>query len=426
MLFRSEPFGLLSIDSTPAEQLAEAATRSRWLKARATAGRGTAAFRHEPARERQGAGGRLRIGYLSADFYEHASAHCLVEVFELHDRERFETIGYSCGPDDRSAVRARLERAFSRFADLRLASNEEAAARIHADGVDVLVDLKGYTAEARTEIVALRPAPVQASYLGYPATMGADFIDYLITDRFVVPPESLAFYSERPAYLEGCYYPSDRGRPVSEAPARAALGLPEEGLVFCCFNQPYKILPRVFETWMRILAATPGAVLWLLQTNPWAPENLREEARRQGLDPARLVFAPACSPSEYLRRLRAADLFLDTVPCNAHTTASDALWVGLPVLTCTGETFASRVAASQLRALELPELITGSLAEYEALALRLAAERGLLGGLREKLWGKRTTGRLFDTPALVRSLEAAYEQMWAIYAAGDPPRPIGL
>jgi protein O-GlcNAc transferase len=427
-----EPFGLLSIPATLSEQLAGATAYSRWICARAVAearrGGGLPAAPAVRAAGAKGAGRgkRLRIGYLSCDFHEHVTAHAMAEVFELHDRDRVETVAYSYGPDDGSPVRARLKRAFDRFTDLGELSDAAAAAKIRGDGVDVLIDLKGYTEGARTEIVALRPAAIQASYLGYPASMGADFIDYIITDRFVLPPEHARFYREQPAYLPGSYYPSDRQRPVPEASRRAEAGLPEAGFVFCCFNQAYKILPEAFAAWMRLLRSVPGSVLWLLEPEAAAAQNLRREASLRGVAPARLVFAPKSAPLAYLARLRAADLFLDTWPYNAHTTASDALWVGVPVVTLAGDTLPSRVAGSQLRALGFGELVTESTAAYEALALCLAREPGRLDAVRDRLWQNRTRAPLFDIPRFVRHLEMLYEEMRRVHAAGGAPRPIDL
>lgn len=415
------PFGLLSIPSTPEEQLACAKGHSRPLSAAATRERRRLNPRFDPAPK-----ARLRIGYLSAEFHAHATAYLAAELFELHDRRRFEVYAYSYGPEDHSAIRARLRRGFDRFTDVRALPHAEAAAAIHADAVDILVDLKGYTIHARPEIVALRPAPVQVSYLGYPGTMGADFIDYLVGDRFVTPAARADDYSEKLVVMPDSYQVNDRHRPVGATPARQALGLPAGGIVFCCFNQSYKILPEVFAAWMRLLKAVPGSVLWLLEWNPWAAQNLRREAGAQGADPRRLVFAPLLPLAEHLGRLPAADLFLDTFPYTAHTTGSDALWAGLPLLTCAGETFASRVAAGLLNAVGLPELVTRSLADYEALALRLARDPGALAALRERLARTRDTAPLFDTPKFVRHLEAAYEIMWQIHRSGGAPRLIEI
>lgn len=424
-LERSEPpvypFSLISISPAPAEQLACAKNFARSLSVRVT-GDGA----HPRVRSAQSAGKRRRIGYLSAEFHEHATAYLTAELFELHDRSRFEIVAYSYGPDDRSAIRARLRRSFDRFVDLRLLPPEQSAAVIHSDGVEILVDLKGFTVHARPEIAALRPAPVQVSYLGYPGTMGADYIDYLVGDRFVTPVERAGEYTEKLVLMPDSYQVNDRRRPVAETPARAALGLPESGFVFCCFNQAYKILPEVFSLWMRMLDAVPGSVLWLLEWNPWAAQNLRREAAARNIDPARLILAPLLPLPEHLGRLAGADLFLDTFPYNAHTTASDALWAGLPLLTCAGETFASRVAGSLLKAVGMPELITHTLADYEALGVRLARAPREHAGLRNRLSRNRASAPLFDTPRFTRHLEVAYEKMWEIHRAGSAPRLIEL
>lgn len=415
-----QPFGLLSIPSAPMEQLACARNFARSLAGSVASDRKRLAFGFDRAPQK-----RRRIGYLSADFHGHATAYLAAELFELHDRSRFEVFAYSYGPEDRSPIRTRMRRSFDRFVDVGPLSHAEAAATIHADGIEILVDLKGYTVHARPEIMALRPAPVQVNYLGYPGTMGADFIDYLVSDRFISAGRA-GDYSEQLVLMPDSYQVNDRRRPVGATPSRPALGLPGNGFVFCCFNQPYKILPEVFAVWMRMLQAVPGSVLWLLELNPWVAPNLRREASARGVDPARLVFAPLLPLAEHLGRLPAADLFLDTLPVNAHTTASDALWAGLPLLTCTGETFASRVAGSLLAAAGIPELITGSLAEYEALGLRLARAPGELAELRRRLSRDRDTAPLFDTPRFVRHLEAAFETMWRIHCSGAAPRLIAL
>ena len=414
------PFQLLSIPSTRAEQLQCARNFSARQVQQLAQERQSLAFTFR----RRPVPGRIRLGYLSADFHEHATAYLLAEMFELHDRARFEVIAYSCGPDLEDPMRLRLRRAFDRFVGLRTLSNSGAAAAIHADGVDILVDLKGYTLDARTEIAALRPAPIQVSYIGFPGTSGAPFIDYLVADRFVVPPEHEADYSERLVLMPASYQANDRKRAVGATPPRAQLGLGERDFVYCCFNQPYKILPELFALWMRLLQARPGSVLWLLDGNPAATRNLRQAAQRAGIGADRLVFAPKVSLPHHLGRLGAADLFLDTLPYNAHTTASDALWAGLPVLTCAGDTFASRVAGSLLHAVGLPELVCSSMAEYERLALRLAQSPGELERLRSRLQRERAAAPLFDAPRFTRQLESAYEQMWQAYAAGREPRTI--
>jgi protein O-GlcNAc transferase len=365
---------------------------------------------------------RIRLGYLSGDFHQHSTAHLMAELFECHDRDRFEVFAYSYGPDDKSPMRARLARAFDRFADIGALSHREAARLIHADKVDILVDLKGYTHHARPAISAHRPAPVQVSYLGYPATMGADFIDYIIVDPFVVPAGQQPFFSEKLVHLPGSYQVNDRRREVTGARTlRPDHGLPPEGLVLCSFNNSYKISPVFFDIWMRLLRSAPGSVLWLLETNGLVKGNLRSEAGKRGVDPARLIFAPVVPPAEHLGRHRHADLFLDTLPCNAHTTASDALWAGLPVLTCSGDTFAGRVAGSLLMAMGMPELVTGSLEAYQQTALALARDPQRLVALRQKLQEKRDTSALFDLPKLTGNMEAAYARMWQTWLSQRKP-----
>jgi protein O-GlcNAc transferase len=418
---RVSPFSLLSIPSSPAEQLQCARNFGLRQEAQVAEARERLAFRFAP-----GPRERLRIGYLSADFHDHVTPYVMVEMFELHDRSRVEIVAYSYGPDDGSAMRARLLRAFDRFTDIGGLSDTQAAAAVHADSVDILVDLKGYTQHARTGITALRPAPVQVSYMGYAGTMAARFIDYFVADRFVVPPQQAAHYGEKLVYMPATYYVNDRKRPRAAMPRRSELGLPGDAFVFCCFNQTYKILPDVFVCWMRLLGAVPGSVLWLLETNRWAQENLRRQAHARGIDPARLVFAPRISPELHLARIAAADLFLDTRPYNAHTTATDALWVGVPVLTWPGETFPSRVAGSLLTALAMPELIVDSGDAYEALALDLARDPSRLRALRAKLDAMRSSTALFDTAAFTRNLETAYERMWQQYLAGRPLQAIEL
>jgi protein O-GlcNAc transferase len=417
---RIDPFSLLSIPSTREEQLAAARSFSQHASAAVRGHQhGGFSFVRKP-------GARLRIGYLSADFHEHATAYLTAELFELQDRQRFEIHGYSYGPDDRSETRGRLKRAFDRFVDLSALGTAAAARAIHDDAIDILVDLKGYTAQARTGILALRPAPVQVNYLGYPATMGAQFIDYLVADPFVIPAQHEADYSEKLVLMPGSYQVNDRKRKIAATPSRRALGLPERGFVFCSFNQPYKILPETFALWMRLLAAVPDGVLWLLEYNGSALANLRKEAARRGIAPHRLVAAPPLRPEEHLGRLRAADLFLDTWPYNAHTSASDALWAGVPVLTFPGATFASRVAGSLVSAAGMPELIADSQQAYEQAALRLASAPAELAALRQRLAARRGDAALFDAPAFTRALEAAFMRMHDHWRAGRPPARIDL
>jgi predicted O-linked N-acetylglucosamine transferase (SPINDLY family) len=367
---------------------------------------------------------RIRLAYLSADFHEHATAHLAARLFELHDRSRFEVIGLSYGADDGSPMRQRLRHGFERFVDVRLQGDEEAAHALRRMEVDIAVDLKGYTTGARPGILAYRPAPVQVSYLGFPGTMGVPFIDYIIADRFVLPEQDQRWYAEKAVYLD-CYQVNDDGRAIAaQVPARAQAGLPQDAFVFCCFNNSYKIMPALFGIWMRLLGSVPGSVLWLLEDSEAARHALQAAARASGVDPARLVFAPRVAAAEHLARHRLADLFLDTLPYNAHTTASDALWAGLPLLTCAGTTFAGRVAGSLLASLGLPELVTHDLRHYEALALELAREPALLAALRGKLARNRQAAALFDTDRFRRGVEAAYAAMWETWQRGEPPRAL--
>ena len=414
----TSPFGLISIPSTPQDQLdcAKAFSRLRY----------PCAPPDSVSPNARSSTRKLKIGYLSGDFHDHATAFLAAGLFEAHDRARFEVLGYSHGPGNDSPMRKRLVRGFDRFADLAALSHTAAAAAIKADKVDVLVDLKGHTEGARPQILALRPAPLQVGYLGFPGTSGADFIDYLVADRFLVRPGEERFYSESLILLPGTYQVNDGERPIGEAPPRGALGLPEGAFVFCCFNLSYKILPPTFAAWMRILAATPGSVLWLLESNRWAAANLRGAARSHGIDGARLIFAPRVAPQAHLDRQRAADLMLDTWPCNAHTTASDALWAGVPLVTLPGDTFASRVAGSLLAAAGLGELIANSIDDYEALAVALATDGARLAAVRGKLAADREKSVLFDTKGFARNLEVAYYRMWQRRIAGHPPAAIHL
>jgi predicted O-linked N-acetylglucosamine transferase (SPINDLY family) len=352
---------------------------------------------------------KLRLGYVSSDFRDHAISFLLGEVWERHDRARFEITAYSIGAREDSPSRKRIERAFDRFVDVRDEPPARTAERIVDDGIDVLVDLNGYTHGARSEIFALRPAPVQVSWLGYVGTLGAEWIDFVVTDRFLAPDELQASFTERFLHLPDCYCPSDTRREVPPAAgSRTDVGLPREGFVFCCFNNTYKILPAVFDTWMRLLAGVPGSVLWLSPGNATAIGNLRREAASRGVDPGRLVFAAHVPPPEHLARHAHADLFLDTAPHGAGTTANDALLMGLPVVTCAGETMASRTAGSQLRAIGLPELVAGSLADYESLAMQLALDPALAAHHRARLHANRPSTPLFDMARFTRNLEAAF------------------
>jgi predicted O-linked N-acetylglucosamine transferase (SPINDLY family) len=361
------------------------------------------------------------VGYFSADFSNHATLHLLAGLFEHHDRVKFEVTAFSFGPESQDPMRRRLEAACE-FIDVRERPDREVALLARERQIDIAVDLKGFTQDCRPGIFALRAAPVQVSYLGYPGTLGAPYMDYLIADRVLIPPESAQFYSEKIVYLPDSYQVNDAARVIAERVfSRAELGLPAAGFVYCCFNNNYKITPATFDGWMRILRQVPGSVLWLLEDNAGAAGNLRAAAEARGVSAARLVFAPRLPVADHLARQRAGDLFLDTLPCNAHTTASDALWAGLPLLTCLGESFAGRVAGSLLAAVGLSELITGSQAEYEALAVGLARDPGRLAGIRTRLAAQRLTAPLFNTELTTRRLEAAYEALVERHRAGLVP-----
>jgi predicted O-linked N-acetylglucosamine transferase (SPINDLY family) len=365
---------------------------------------------------------RIRVAYVSADFHAHATAVLMAGVFEHHDRAKFETFAISFGRDDGSPSRARLRKGVERFLDVRGQSDADIARLMRGLEIDIAVDLKGYTSEARPAVFSLRPAPVQVNYLGFPGTMGAPFMDYLIADPIVVPETDKPFYSEQIVRLPDTYQANDGTREISDAPVdRARAGLPPSGFVFCCFNNSYKIQPAVFDVWMRLLNSVQESVLWLLADNDAATNNLKREASKRDIDPDRLVFAPRCPLPEHLARHRLADLFLDTLPYNAHTTASDALWAGLPVLTCKGRTFAGRVAASILHAAGFPELVTESLEDYEALAMHLARDRAVLAKMKSRLAAERATMTLFDAAHFTRNLEAAYATMHERRARNLPP-----
>jgi protein O-GlcNAc transferase len=371
---------------------------------------------------------RIRIAYLSADFREHPVAYLAAGLFEHHDRSRFDVTGLSFGTAQNSAIRSRIESSFDRFIDVGTQIDAEVGRLIRQLEIDILVDLMGHTQNARLGILARRPAPIQIHYLGYASTTGANFVDYLIADSTVIPEEHRAFYTEQVVWLPDSYLASDDKRAIStRTPTRQECGLPENGFVFCSFNNAYKIGPKMFQLWMRLLRAVPNSLLWLSQADPLAMMNLGREAERYGVPAQRLIFAPkVVEISDHLARQRQADLFLDTLPYNAHTTASDALWAGLPVLTCLGETFAGRVAASQLRAVGLPELITAALDEYETLALKLAREPKLLASIKAKLARNRDSTPLFDTARFTRHLEAAYETMWRAHRDARPPAPFAV
>jgi protein O-GlcNAc transferase len=379
--------------------------------------RNGAVFRHD----------KIRIAYLSADYRRHVMAYQLAELFEVHDRSRFEVIGVSFGADDNSDIRSRIVGAFDRFIDVRTMGDYEAAKLLSDLEVDIAVDLLGHTSDSRIGILAHRPAPIQVNYLGYPGTMGASFMDYVLADPVVLPFDQQPFYAEKIVHLPDCYQVNDSKRAMSDrVPTRRDAGLPESGFVFCCFNNSYKITRTMFDPWMRLLAKVDGSVFWLFAPHERAKRNLRQEATRRGVDPARLVFADELTVEDHLARQTLADLFMDTLPYNAHGTGSGALWPGLPVLTCRGKTLAGRVGASMLNAVGLPELVTDNLADYEALALRLATDAPLLRSIRDKLAQNRKTHPLFDTRRFCRHVEAAYTHMWDIWQRGEQPQSFAV
>jgi predicted O-linked N-acetylglucosamine transferase (SPINDLY family) len=406
------PFSFLMVSADPAEQLQCAQQYSRnqhpampplWTGER---------YRHD----------RIRLAYLSADFHNHATAFLMAELFEAHDRAQFECYAVSFGPAAGDAMRGRLERAFDRFVDMRGASSAEIAGWLRAQEIDIAIDLKGLTGGSRAGIFAYRAAPLQVGYIGYPGTLGVPWLDYIIGDSLVTPVGHEAFYAERIVRLPDSYQVNDSRRAIAAyTPTRFEVGLPASGFVFGCFNDNYKITPEVFAIWMRLLAHVEGSVLWLFQGNADAVANLRRAAVAHGIAAERLIFAPRKELPEHLARQRLADLFLDTVPVNAHTTASDALWAGLPLVTCLGSAFAGRVAASLLHAVGLPELVTANLAEYETLALRLATTPALLADIRARLAQQRNTHPLFDIARFRRHLESAYRTMYERQQQGLAP-----
>lgn len=409
------PFSLLSEPGVTASE--QRACAEIWMRKRLAAA----------AIEREGLSFRfsdetcpkIRLGYLSNDFHDHATALLLVEMLETHDRSLFELHAYSYGKDDGKELRRRLTRAFDRFSDISALSDVEAAQAIHKDGIHILVDLKGFTQATRTSILGLRPAPLQVNYLGYPGTLGVNLCDYIITDSFVTPKAAAADYAESFAYLPHSYQPHGRDSVIGRAPSRSAVGLPESGFVFCCFNQAFKFTPAVFDVWCRLLDSVPDSVLWLL-ASPEAEGNLRNEALMRGVNGARLVFAPDMAQIEHLGRLQLADLVLDTAPYGAHTTASDALWVGTPLVTRPGATFPSRVAGSLLSAVGLPELIIEDKDDYFDIAFALATDAEQLEILRRKLARNRLKSPLFDVVSYTRALESLFQTMWTRYRAGLP------
>lgn len=411
------PFAVMALDASQRQQQAAAA---RFFESAAPAPDGYVWPRTKPE--------KLKIGYFSADFFDHATSRLAAGLFEEHDRAGFEVIAFAFGngaPGD--PMRARLEKAFDRFIDVTAAPPRAIVDQARELGLHIAVDLKGFTKNGRPAIFALGAAPIQVNYLGYPGSLGTARYDYVIGDRTVTPPEHAPWFSERIVTMPHAYQVNDAKRgPAGAAPARRDLGLPAQGFVFASFNNCFKITPRVFDIWMRLLKNVDGSVLWQLEDNPAAARHLRAEAAARGVDPSRLVFAPRAGTAQHLARHQAADLFLDTFPCNAHTTASDSLWAGLPMITRLSDAFTGRVAASLLAAAGLPELIARTDRDYEDLALALARSPELLGGYKDRLEKNRLTCPLFDTRRFTRDLETAYRRMWATYEAGGAPAPITL
>jgi protein O-GlcNAc transferase len=412
------PGHILALADTPEENLRAAETWTRDVYAQSTSPRP-----QRPLAQH----GKIRVAYVSANFHEHAMPILLAGLFERHDRSRFETFAFSFGADDGSAMRQRLLHAFDRFIDIRGSSNAEVAALMAEHEIDIAVDLMGFTQGARPDLFNLRPAPIQVSYMGYCGTTAMDALDYIVADRCVIPEADKSYYTEKVVHLPDSYFVNDDRRAFADTEvSRRAEGLPEHGFVFCCFNNNYKITPDVFALWMKLLGAVEGSVLWLLKPNAAAERNLRAAAAERGIAPERLVFAERVPPEVHLTRHRLADLFLDTLPYNAHTTACDALWAGVPVLTRIGQAFPGRVAASVLHAVGLPELVTETEADYLALALRLAREPDALAALRRKLADNRNAYPLFDTDRFRRHMEAAYLTMVERHRRGEAPESFAV
>ena len=398
------PLTLLSLDDAPErhKKRAEILVKNRFLH-KPLPSTSKMKEKHKP----------IRIGYFSSDFKEHPVAYLLARVFEKHDRSQFTVHGYSIKATKKDSMHKRLVAAFDEFKDLSDVSDKEAALTVREDGIDIAIDLNGYTANSRIGIFAYRAAPIQINYLGYPGTIGADFIDYIIADQTLIPEDSMKYYSEKPIYLPHTYMPTDNTREISTKPiTRTEMGLPEDSFVFCCFNNNYKITSEEFDIWMRILGQLPNSVLWLRKSNEWSEANFIKEARKRNIDPSRLIFAGKLDMKEHLARHRLADLFLDTFNFNAHTTASEALWAGLPVVTKMGKGFAARVAGSLLKAIDCPELITETKEDYEALIVELSTNPKKLSEIREKVTSNRLSKPLFNTDLYTKNLEDSFKQVY--------------
>lgn len=410
---KAEPFTLLVLPSTEEDQLKCAAQYTRDKAPAAPKTQRTSRYSHD----------RIRIGYVSSDLHDHPVTHLIAGMLEAHDRSRFMIHAFSTAPVKDDKYRNRISNACEVFVNAQAMGSNELSQRIRDAEIDILVDLNGHTTGSRTDIFAARSAPVQVAHLGYPGTMGADYIDYLIADRHVVPKTAESNYSEKIVCLPNSYQPNDLKRVISDAPvSRRDFGLPDEGFVFCCFNNNFKVTPDVFGVWIHLLKAVSGSALWLYCDNGPAEENLKREAERHGIPASRLVFAKKLPLEEYRAQYKLADLFVDTLYYDAHTVGSDAMWAGLPLITCTGKTFAGRVATSLLHAAGLPELVTNSLENYEKLALELATNPGKLRSIKSRLAENRVKCPLFDTARYARDIEAAYTQMWERSQKGKPPQ----
>ena len=368
---------------------------------------------------------RIRLGYFSSDFQEHPVAYLIANMLEQHNRDQFEVFGYSLYGNKKTEMRRRLSKSFDRFSDVQGMTDSAIARRVRQDGIDIAIDLNGYTKGNRAGIFAYRAAPIQINYLGYPGTLGADFMDYIVADRFLIPEENQKYFNERPLYLPNTYMPTDNTRELSQKPVtRGDMGLPEDAFVFCCFNNNYKISLAEFDIWMRLLHNVEGSVLWLRKSNELSKINMIKEANKRNIDKSRLIFADRVPMDEHLARQRLADLFIDTFTYNAHTTATEALWAGLPVVTKAGQGFASRVAGSLLHAIGLPELVTTTERDYEHLIQELATNPKKLTEAKNKLAANRLTQPLFNTKMYTEYLESGYQQAYQNYLDGNPPRTI--
>ncbi|HIJ85945.1 MAG: tetratricopeptide repeat protein [Magnetococcales bacterium] len=412
-----DPYLLVFICRSPAELQKAARNHSRRLLATVTP------LPPTPSVQRQ----RVHIGYLSADFHQHATSALAAELFESHDRNQFQISAYSVGPEDYSPMRDRLYHAFDHFCDGSSLTDEALAQKIRQDGIDILVDLKGYTRDARPRVLAMRPAPLQINYLGFPGTMGASFMDYIVADAIVLPPEHEPFFDEHPIRLPHGYQVNDSHRFIDPQPlSRRQAGLPDQGMVFCCFNQSAKITPELLALWLRLLKQIPESILWLLAFHPYAMKRLHTMAASGGIKPQRLIFAPRLPLAQHLARYRLADLFLDSLPCGAHTTASDALWGGCPVLTCMGSTFPGRVAASLLIHLGFPQLVTANLKDYERMAITLAQDHQQRQQIRHYLHQRIPSSPIFNGRIFARHLERGFLEAWTRHVQHQPPAPIHI